>query len=286
VADVPVQELPGSDPRGSAARGAAAIAPDPTAAAAIAADPSATANATAANAAGASTHAVTHADAPGTTVIVLDSKRRTRVLFMRKIQDLPSVVVLLIEGFQRIGEDEHLTGQLLGGLELATSALVLAATARAVRAWRRDRGANAHHHHHGRVEWEDLLLAVMLGAEVLAHWHETGGWKGPTILLILVNLLFAFTGGGPATWTAKRRALHVSPQGLVITGRFWARFEASWRDIARIDLDPASATVVRRDGRTHRINLKDLHNADAVTDALLHARTQLAAPPSPDALRS
>ena len=81
----------------------------------------------------------------------------------------------------------------------------------------------------------------------------------------------------------RRRALRITEDGLTIAGRFFTRFSAAWRDIARIDLDATEARIVTTDGRERRINLADSRNAPALREALLVARARqtraLGAPP-------
>jgi hypothetical protein len=227
--------------------------------------------------------------------VPLISKRREVGLILQKVQHVAPAAALLVQGASRLTHEGHGWSLLLGIAELGTSLLVIGAFARQIRAARtrapaaHDEGAGHGGDAHHGVDWVDLFLGAMLGVEVWAHWHETGHVKRPTVLLAAAMFAIGLLHGRIAAFGQRRRGLWIDDDGLRLSGRPFRRFTARWTELAAIDLTPAEARLVRRDGIRIVVDLADLRNAAEVRAALEAARLRLPpaalapepAPPSP-----
>jgi len=217
--------------------------------------------------------------------IPLVSIRRQRVQRVQKLQHAVPAVALLVTGAQGLLHGEHGIGLALAIGEVVTSALLLRTLAKELAAARHPHGASHEGAHHG-VDWFDVFASGVLTAEALEHWHTHHHLPRPTLLLAAVTLALGLLHGRLAAFAARRRHLRIDAAGIRLRGRF-RRFFASWTDLERIDLDDPGgrwAHIASRDGRTWRIDLADLKNAQEVREALLAAREHLMAaselPPS------
>jgi hypothetical protein len=217
--------------------------------------------------------------------IPLVSKRREFAQLLQKAQHVVPAVALVAQGIERLTREGHGWSMLLGTAELGTSALVIFAFARQIRAVRKAAHGSAHDAgdghpapHHG-VDWVDLFLGAMLAVEVWAHWHETGHIKRPTVLLAASMVGIGLLHGKIAGGAQRRRGLWVSDTGLRVSPRpFFSRFTTTWEELAAIDIGPRKAQIVRRDGKTCVLDLVDLRNAADVRAALEGARLRLSTP--------
>jgi hypothetical protein len=215
-------------------------------------------------------------------LVPLLSKRIDTARLIQKAQHVIPAVPLLMHGLARLGHEGDGWSRLLGVAEAATSALVLVAFVRQARATRlaarasHDDGADHGHAAHG-IDWVDLCLGGMLAIEVWAHWHESGHIKRPTVLLAAAMVIIGLAHGRIAAWGARRRSLRVDDHGIHVPSlRFSGRFDATWDQLAAIDVGDAEARLARHDGTSRTLNLRDLHHAGAVREALAVARLRLA----------
>jgi hypothetical protein len=209
--------------------------------------------------------------------VPLVSRRRERVQLMQKVQHGVPAGVVFIEGLDRILNGAGDANRWLGTVEAFASLLVLGAIARAIGRlkWGAGHTPPRQRIHLHQVDWIDLLLALMLFAEVGVHWYETGRWRRPTLLLAVTTLAVGLLHGRLTTFMAKRRALRVTDDGITVGGKLFGRLTARWSEIARIDLADKSAALVMKDGRTTTFDLIDLRHGSDVTRALARARVRL-----------
>jgi hypothetical protein len=188
---------------------------------------------------------------------------------------------LFLEGLDRILTGAGDSNRWFGTIEAFASLLVLGAIFRAIGRLRWGAGHTPPRQriHLSQVDWVDILLALMLFAEVGAHYVETAPHhvSRPTLLLAIVTLAVGLLHGRITAYAAKRRVLMVTESGVSVGGRMFSRFTASWRDIERIDINEKSAAIVMRDGKTQDFDLIDIRHGNDVTRALTRARSRLGA---------
>ena len=204
------------------------------------------------------------------TEVLLHSRRRERAVLVQKLQHAAPSIVLLFDGLHGVQADPHGFALALASAEIISSVLVIGSVIRALR-----HAAGAHAPAHHGVDWIDLFLSGMLATEALAHWHETGHLRRPTLLLAITMLGLGLLHGRITARIMRRRALRLTEDGITIGRKFRSRFSASWNEIARIEIDATRATIVKTDGAERRIDLADLHNGHAVVLALRHAQQRL-----------
>lgn len=210
--------------------------------------------------------------------VTMESRRRQRALLVQKLQHVIVAFVLFMDGFARFGHEAAPWSLVLAIAEVATSALVIGAFVRSLRKARAD-GSHGDHGgpvSHG-VDWVDIFLSVMLVTEALVHQHETGHLPRPTILLAAVTLFIGFSHGRIWTFGQRRRALRVTGTGISVGSPWGSRFNATWPEIERFELNPRQALIVTRAGRERKIDLDALANAPTVMAALSEARSRLEA---------
>lgn len=218
-------------------------------------------------------------DAADTDIVVpFDSRKRKRVLMAQKLQHLIPAAGLLIGGVQSLMSGAH-------GLELAlavggivTSALLLVMFGKHVR----DARANATAHAAHGIDWMDIWAAGVLLAEGTEKWRLHGRLLRPEFVAIIPTLALGLFHGRLAAGATERRTLRVTHEHLYVAGRlrFSRALKAPWADIAHITIDARFAEIRLRNGRTRRIDFKDLDNAPAVRVALHAAQRRLAPAPS------
>jgi hypothetical protein len=177
--------------------------------------------------------------------------------------------VLLLDGLNRFSAGARGAGLALAAAEVTVSVLVLVFFASAVRQ-HRAAGTQAHASH--RVDWLDIVLAVMFAIEAAAHRQETGHLPRPTVLLSVLMLGLGVFHAPFERFAERHRSLSVDDHGLRVGGRFFRKFNAAWSDITAIDIDDAVAHVTTRAGRARRLDLADLSNGAEVRAALTEAR--------------
>ena len=210
--------------------------------------------------------------------IPLTSKRRDVGLILQKLQHVLPSLALLFQGIERLGHEAHAWSRLLGVAEVATSALVIGAFVRLVRATRQGRHADHPAAAHHGVDWVDVFIGAMLAVEVWAHWQETGHIKRPTVLVAVGMLVIGLLHGRIAGWAGLRRGLWVTEEGIRASRRPFSHFRATWAELAAIEIEPRQARLVRRDGQAYTFDLADLRNAADVRQALEGARLRLPVP--------
>ncbi|MEO7273117.1 MAG: hypothetical protein ABI211_14055, partial [Vicinamibacterales bacterium] len=212
-------------------------------------------------------------------VVPLQSRRRQRAAFAQKLQHAVAGVFLLFQGLNTLGHGPEGAELAIAVIEVVTSGLLVVALIRAVRQMRRGGGADGHAHH--GIDWVDVLIAGVLAAEALEHWHTTHHLPRPTIVLALSLLVIGLLHGRIAAAGGRRRALRVGPSGLIIPRRrFFGREAFSWSQTARITIGDREAVIETRTG-PRRIDLADLDNANQVVAALHDAQRRLGAAPPP-----
>jgi hypothetical protein len=217
-------------------------------------------------------------------LVPIRSRKREFAQVMQKLQHVVPAAPLLFQGMARLQPEPHGWSLLLAVAEVGISVLVLGAFVRQLRSTRsRTEDEHGHHGGHG-VDWIDLAIGVMLGIEVWAHWYETGHVKRPIVLMAVAIFVIGLLHGRIAARAGRRLALKIDDAGVAIGGRPFQNFTATWGDLADVVIEPERARLVRRDGKTREINLRDLRNAADVRAALEGIRLRLApADPPPDA---
>jgi hypothetical protein len=161
-------------------------------------------------------------------------------------------------------------------VEIATSAFLIATLPREIRASRRS-APTAHAHEHGGVDWVDIWAAGVLFAEAGEQWHLRHHLARPIILNGLLTLGLGLAHGRVTVLRQRRRSMRLSDEAIVIPGKPFRSFRATWRDIAAVTIDETAAAIRTRRGRVRRLDLRDLENAAEVRRALEEARRRVAA---------
>jgi hypothetical protein len=215
-------------------------------------------------------------------IVSLRSRRRQRALAFQKVQHAVPAFPLFFAGADAIRAGAHGSELALAIVEVVTAGLLISSIARSLRA-ARAAGTTGLHHPHG-IDWIDVFASGVLAAEALERWHTTGHIARPTILLAAVTLTLGLSHSRLFGWASRRRAMRITDEGLYVPGRPFRGFTTSWQNLVRIQITEREIALVRRDGRTRRLDLQDLENAAEVRDALITAREVLAALPPPAAL--
>jgi hypothetical protein len=210
-------------------------------------------------------------------VVPLRSRRQRKAQAVQKLNHAIPAFGLLLAGAQAIGEGGHGVGFSLGIFELVSAAVLIALTARELRAALLPPSAHPTHHEHHGVDWVDIAAGFVLTAEILEHWHVTGHVSRPTVLTAITTFALGLFHGRLTAKRRRRRVLRVGDDGISISGRpFKARrLEAEWEDVAAIDVGPRWAVVTTRGGRSRRLDLPDLDHEAAVRSALAEARNRI-----------
>ena len=220
---------------------------------------------------------------PSEIIVPLQSRRRQRAAFAQKLQHAVAGVFLLFQGLNTLRHGPEGLELTIAVVEVVTSGLLIVAMIRAIRQLRKRNPGAPGHVHHG-IDWVDVLIAAVLGAEALEHWHTTHHLPRPTILLAVSLLVIGLLHARIAAAGGRRRALRVGATGLSIPRRrFFARDTVGWEQIGRITIAAREAVIQTRTGPSRTIDLADLDNAAEVIAALEEAQRRLASLPPPDA---
>jgi len=214
---------------------------------------------------------------PQTAIVVpLRSIRRERALLVQKLQHAIPAVGLLFAGLESLRHGPHGFELALALVEVVTSGLLIATIARSVKT-ARAAGRSGLHHAHG-IDWIDVWAAGVLFAEAGERWHLTRHVARPTILTALVTLGLGLFHGRLSAMGERRRVLRIDDHGIVVGGKPFRTFQASWKEIADITITAAAteARIRTTTGRTRRLVLSDLDRPDEVRRALEEARRRLA----------
>jgi len=193
---------------------------------------------------------------------------------LQKYQHLLPAAPLMVAGVTALRHGAHGFELVLAIFEVGTSALLVATVIRELRAARRGASPHASHHPHA-VDWFHVVAAGVLATEAAERWHLTHHFPRPMLLTAAVTLALGLFHGRIDAGIQRRRALRLTDDELYFSARPWARFRARWEDVTAIDLDPRYATIRTRDGRTGRLDLADLENAERVRAVLTDARSRL-----------
>lgn len=204
------------------------------------------------------------------------SRRRDLGQVLQKLQHVVPAGALLFQGVSRLQHDRHGWSLLLAVAEIVVSVLVVGAFLRQVHAARSTHGVDHHgtHASHG-VDWVDLLIAVMLGVEVWAHWYESGHIKRPTVVMAIGIFIVALMHGRIAAGARKRRSLKIDDAGVSVGGKPFRTFTATWDQLAAVEIEPLRARLIRKDGKAREFDFGDLRNAAAVREALQGVQLRL-----------
>lgn len=198
---------------------------------------------------------------------------------LQKLQHVVPAAALLFQGVTRLQHDRHGWSLLLAAAEVIVSVLVVGAFLRQLRAARsRHDDDHAHGHASHGVDWVDLLIAVMLGVEVWAHWYETGHIKRPTVVMAIGIFAIALLHGKIAASASRRLSLKIDDAGVSVGGKPFRNFKATWNELAAVEIEPQRARLVRKDGKTRAFDFGDLRNAAAVREALQGVQLRLPVP--------
>jgi len=209
--------------------------------------------------------------------VPLVSRRRERVKLAQKFQHGVPAVAVFVEGLDRILNNAGDASRWIGTAEAFAGMLVLGAIARAIGRLRWGAGHTPPRQrvHLHQVDWVDLMLAGFLFTEVGVHYYDTGHWARPTILLAVATLAVGLLHGRLTAFSAKRRVLRVTDDGIMIRERLFRGVSFRWAEIARIDTAEKTAAVVMKDGTTRDFELVDLRHGNDVVRALTRARVRL-----------
>jgi hypothetical protein len=205
-------------------------------------------------------------------------RRSVKALFVQKLQHaLPSIVVLS-DGLAHFADSGHAAEQILGAAEVAVAAAVIGSVIWGVRQLQRQTAAeNLDHLHEHGVDWIDIAIGAMLSVEAVAKYEATAHIPRPTILLALTMFVVGVLHPRLARYGDRKRELRITDNGVSIPGGKFTRLTLAWDEVAAIDFDDRYATVTAVDGRSKRIDLKEVFHPTAVREALMHARTTLEA---------
>ena len=207
-----------------------------------------------------------------TNAVLIRYRRAHRGLFIQKLQHAVPSIVVLGDGIDHLS---HAAGPdwWLGAVEVGVSLLVIGSVIRGFRQLRRQTAKSDHdvHTHHG-VDWIDICLGAMLSVEAYAKFHATGHLPRPTILLAFAMFAIGMLHGAIAKKGDERRQLRVSTDGITVPGKPFHRMVLTWAEVASIEIDERWAIVTATDGRTRRIDLRDVFQPQAIRDALASAR--------------
>lgn len=201
-------------------------------------------------------------------------RRAERGLFAQKLQHAIPSIVVLGDGLAHLSHDPAGTELALGVFEVGAALAVMASVVNGIRNLRRASPHADPHPHHG-VDWIDIFIGIMLAVEAYAKYHATHHIPRPTILLSVTMLTIGMVHGKLAAFGDRRRQLQVSADGISLPVRPFSRLSLAWPDVASIEIDDRSATVLAIDGRKQRLDFLDLVHPHAVRDALMQARTFL-----------
>jgi hypothetical protein len=206
------------------------------------------------------------------------SRRREFAQVMQKLQHVVPALPLLFHGVTRLQHDPDGWSLPLAIAEVGISVVVIGAFVRQLRSTRTQvEDEHGHHAPHG-VDWIDLAIAVMLGIEVWAHWHETGHIKRPTVVMAVGIFVIGLLHGKIAARAGRRLALKIDDTGVAIGGRPFQNFTATWDELAAVEIEPQRARLVRKDGKVREFDFGDIRNAADVREALQGVHLRLPAP--------
>jgi hypothetical protein len=214
--------------------------------------------------------------------VPLRSKRAHRSTLLQKLNHVIPAVGLFFAGQQAIREGHTGFGFYLGIFEIVSSAALVVLFVREARAafapqHPRHPEHPAHPAHPG-VDWVDIAAGFVLLAEALEHWHLTHHVARPVILSAMTTFWLGLFHGRIAARKGKRRVLRVTDEGVSIPGRlFKARaLQATWSQLASIDIGDRWAVVATRAGRVRKLDLQDLEQPADIRAALREAQARIA----------
>lgn len=127
-------------------------------------------------------------------------RRQASVRLMQKLQHAVPGFVLLGHGSAMMVHGAEGWHEILAISEIATSLIVFAMLAQALRGLLvHYKNGTAPHIHMG-IDWVDMFLGAMLFTEVWSRYVETGHIARPTILLGFVMIFFGLFGGKFIAW--------------------------------------------------------------------------------------
>jgi hypothetical protein len=132
------------------------------------------------------------------------ARRRATVRLLQKAQHAVPAFVLVGHGIAALREGAHGWHLALAVAEVAVSAAVFVAFARAIRDHRAQLKNGGVPHVHTGIDWVDILLGAMLFTEAWAKYMETAHLARPTIVLGIVMIVFGLFGGKFIAWKQAR----------------------------------------------------------------------------------
>jgi hypothetical protein len=208
-------------------------------------------------------------------IVPLRSKRQERAVLVQKLQHAAPAVVLLFSGLHTITAEPHGAALALAVFEIASSGLLIATMARAIRAARRPANHAAIPHAHHGVDWVDVFTAAVLFAEAAERYRETGHIARPTIVLAVSLLVIGLIHGKVITRAQRRRTLRVDDEGLYVGGKPFRSLRAKWPDVKSIEIGDRFGVVTLKNGRVRKLDLPDLEGSTHVRSALGEAQRRL-----------
>lgn len=178
--------------------------------------------------------------------VPLLSRRFQRAQPLQKVNHAVPSAGLIVVSAQALREGARRFDHALAIVEIGTSAILFAATARSMRAMRRP--GDSRHYAHG-IDGIDLCAAAILLAEAAERWHTKHHLARPTILTALVTLALGLSHGRIGDLHSRRRALKITSDGIRVGGRPFNAFTARWKDIAAISLTERFGEIRTGTGR-------------------------------------
>ena len=196
-------------------------------------------------------------------ITVFSSRRATRAMRIQGGRHALIGAVLAFGGLDAIGAGRGTWPDVLG---VAAGLALVAAFAIELRRARRPAQA-APHAHHG-LGWVDLFASAVTLVEAW-HLHHQGKHLLPWAYVLVAVILFVL-GVSHARLKSLRR-LVTNDEGFDLRTSPWRRLRRRWDEIASFSATEHGLQIVERSGRVLEIDLRDIAEAPAVTEAFTAA---------------
>ncbi len=190
-------------------------------------------------------------------VIPLPSLGRERALRFSVLVDAVTAVTLGIAGWHSFTEGHPA----LGCASIAAAVFMVVAAVRELRGT---------HGHGGFHAWADVAALTMTLVEA---WHKHAEGRNPRTSVVLAIVLLA-----RLVFTTRLRGLRraeIDAHGIFVRSSPFRSFRLAWSDVARVEIDAASATFTRVDGGTHSLALRRLRDGTRIGERLSEAVARL-----------
>ncbi len=196
-------------------------------------------------------------------ITVFSSRRATRAMRVQGARHALIGATLAFGGLDAIRGGHGAWPDVLG--VVAGLALVAAFVVELRQARRPAQGAHDAHHGPG---WVDLFAAAVTLVEAW-HLHHQGKHLLPWAYVLVAAILFVL-GVSHARLRSLRR-LVTNSEGFDLRLSPWRRLRRRWDEIASFSVNRQSLRIVERSGRVLEIDLRDIVESRAVTEAFAAA---------------